>query len=53
MRKISKISIAIPTYERVQMLFESFSQVHDDDRVDEVVIVDDAAQMKHLKRSVR
>jgi len=38
-----KVSIAIPTYERVKMLFESFAQVHDDERVDEIVIVDDAS----------
>jgi glycosyltransferase involved in cell wall biosynthesis len=38
-----QISIAIPTYNRVQMLFESFEKVIDNDLIAEVVIVDDAS----------
>lgn len=38
------ISIAIPTFERVDMLFETFAQVQDDDRISEIVIVDDHSQ---------
>lgn len=40
-----KISIAIPTYERFEMLFESFEKVYNDDRVSEIVIVDDASNI--------
>lgn len=36
-----KISIAITTFNRYDLLLESFKQVLDDDRVDEIVIVDD------------
>lgn len=35
------ISIAIPTYNRVQLLYDSFKDVIDDERVSEVVISDD------------
>lgn len=35
------ISLCIPTYERTDLLFESFQEVIDDDRISEVVIVDD------------
>ncbi len=41
-----KISIAIPTYERTDLLFKSFEAVYDDPRVDEIVIVDDASSME-------
>lgn len=41
-----KISICIPTYQRTDLLFKSFEQVYDDDRVDEIVIVDDASDME-------
>jgi glycosyltransferase involved in cell wall biosynthesis len=37
------ISVAIPTYNRVELLFESFAKVLDDPRVSEIVIVDDAS----------
>lgn len=37
------ITIAIPTYNRVELLFESFVKVIDDPRVSEIVIVDDAS----------
>ena len=39
-----KIGIAIPTYNRFQMTIESFEQVMNDDRLKEVVIVDDDSQ---------
>lgn len=40
-----QISIAIPTYKRTDLLYKSFQQVINDDRVGEVVIVDDASPM--------
>ena len=36
-----KISIVIPTFNRFELLFKSFETVYDDDRVKEIVIVDD------------
>lgn len=36
-----KLSLAVTTYERVSMTIESFSQVLDDSRVSEVVVLDD------------
>jgi glycosyltransferase involved in cell wall biosynthesis len=41
-----KISIAIPTWNRSEMTVQSFYEVYDDDRVSEIVIVDDASDMK-------
>lgn len=41
-----KISICIPAWNRTNMVIEAFEQVHDDPRVDEVVIVDDASDME-------
>lgn len=40
-----KISIAIPTYNRIEMTVESFMQVYDDDRISEIIIVDDASDL--------
>ena len=40
-----KISICIPTYERISMLFDSFDAVYDDERVSEIIIVDDASSL--------
>lgn len=37
------ISICIPTYNRTDLLFESYSKVIDDDRISEIVIVDDCS----------
>lgn len=37
------ISICIPSYNRVEMTLESFSKVYDDERISEIVIVDDAS----------
>lgn len=42
---VRKISICIPTYERIDFLFKSFEGVYEDDRVSEIVIVDDASHM--------
>jgi len=39
-----KISICIPTYNRYEMTIESFAQVLNDDRIKEVVIIDDDSQ---------
>ena len=43
MNKDVKISIAIPTYERREMLLESFAQVLEDDRVETIRIIDDCS----------
>jgi glycosyltransferase involved in cell wall biosynthesis len=47
-----KISIAIPTYQRFEMLFESFEKVYDDERVSEIIIVDDESD-KELFEKIR
>jgi len=39
------ISLAIPTYMREDMLFESFAQVYDDPRINDITIVDDASDL--------
>jgi len=36
-----KISLCIPTYNREEMLIESFEKVHDEQMIDEIVISDD------------
>jgi len=38
-----KVSLCVPTWERTDMVIEAFEQVHDDERIDEIVIVDDAS----------
>lgn len=38
-----KLSLAITTYNRYEMTVESFAQVIDDDRIDDVVILDDCS----------
>lgn len=43
-----QISIAIPTYNRTELLYESFKEVLDDDRVSEIVIVDDCS-LSHVQ----
>lgn len=37
------VSVCIPTFNRTDLLFESFSRVIDDDRISEIVIVDDCS----------
>lgn len=41
-----KISIAIPTWNRSEMTIESFIGVYNDERVSEIIIVDDASDME-------
>lgn len=45
-----KISICIPTHNRVEMTIESFQRVYNDDRIDEIVIVDDASDELEYRR---
>jgi glycosyltransferase involved in cell wall biosynthesis len=40
-----KISLAIPTFQRFDVLFESFKKVYHDERISEIVIVDDASDL--------
>lgn len=40
------ISLCITTYERTDLLFESFNQVINDDRISEIVIVDDCSSLE-------
>ena len=40
---MNKISICIPTYERDEILLESFSEIISDDRVSEIIILDDCS----------
>lgn len=39
------VSVAIPTFRRTDLLYKSFQQVINDERVGEIVIVDDASPM--------
>lgn len=43
---MEQITIAIPTYERVEMTLNSFSKVYNDERISEIVIVDDASKLE-------
>lgn len=38
-----KISLCIPTWERIQMTLDSFSEVYDDSRISDIQIVDDSS----------
>lgn len=40
------ISICIPTWERVEMTIDSFSNVYNDERVSNIIIVDDASSIE-------
>ena len=42
---MKKISLCIPTWERFEMVFEVFKYVYDDERIGEIVIVDDCSSM--------
>ena len=44
------ISLCLTTYQRTDLLFESFRQVIDDDRISEIVIVDDHSSMDYFNR---
>lgn len=48
----TKISIAIPTHCRYDMLMESFGQVIDDDRIREVVVSDDCSADGSFERLI-
>jgi len=43
---MAMISVCIPTYNRTQLLYESFADLIDDDRVSEIVILDDHSETK-------
>lgn len=45
--RVRTLSLCITNHNRDQMLFESFEQVLDDDRVSEIVIVDDNSDEKY------
>lgn len=45
-----QISIAIPNYNRTEMLLESFMKVYHDDRIYEIVISDDCSDMDKYER---
>lgn len=45
-----KISVCIPTWEREEMLFESFMGVYDDSRISEIIIVDDCSDINLFER---
>lgn len=44
------ITLALTNYNRTDLLFESFAQVIDDDRISEIVIVDDHSEMECFNR---
>lgn len=50
MSKDSKISICITTYQRYDLLFESFAKVYDDARISEIIIVDDASDLEVFEK---
>lgn len=45
-----KISLCIPTWEREEMLYESFMGVYEDPRISEIVIVDDCSNPDLFER---
>lgn len=45
-----KLSLAITTYNRAELLFRSFERVLTDPRIDEIVIVDDASESKYFDK---
>jgi len=42
-----KLTLAITTFNRYDLLLESFAQVIDDPRIDEILIMDDASELKY------
>lgn len=44
------ISLCITTYNRYEMLMESFAQVLNDDRISEIVIVDDCSDIEYYDK---
>lgn len=48
-----KISLCIPNYERIEILINSFIEVIDDDRISEIVIMDDnSSNFDIIKKSI-
>lgn len=47
-----QVSICIPTFNRVELLFNSFERVKDNDNVSEIVIVDDVSREDIYERIV-
>lgn len=45
--KTMRLTLAITVYNRYDLLLESFSQVLDDDRIDEILIMDDCSDPKY------
>lgn len=43
---MKQIDICIPTYERYELTLESFSDVYDDDRIANIIIVDDCSSLE-------
>lgn len=48
-----KLSLCITTYNRYEMTIESFAQVLNDDRIDDIVIIDDCSQDGSAEKLVR
>lgn len=44
------LTLAITTYNRYEMLLESFAQVIDDDRIDEILISDDCSSLEYWNK---
>lgn len=42
-----QLNICIPTWNRVEMTLQSFEKVYDDDRIKNIIIVDDASDLKY------
>lgn len=45
-----KLTLAITVYNRYEMLLESFANVIDDDRIDEILIMDDCSDEEYWKK---
>ena len=50
MTETRTVSLAIPTFQREDLLFESFANVYDDPRISEIIIVDDASDLELFNR---
>lgn len=44
------LTLAITVYNRYEMLLESFAQVIDDDRIDEILIMDDCSDLEYWNK---
>lgn len=47
---MKKLSIVIPTWERVEMTMNSFAKVYNDDRISNIIIVDDASSLETFNK---